>query len=53
MVMEVHDSVMVEVSPEKAEETKEVLKRVMEGVAPEFGVKLEVDISEGKNWGEV
>ncbi|MBR3204635.1 hypothetical protein IKF81_03060 [Candidatus Saccharibacteria bacterium] len=53
MVMQVHDSVMVEVSPEKAEETKEVLKRVMEGVAPEFGVKLEVDISEGKNWGEV
>ena len=53
MIMQVHDSIMVEVSPEKAEETKEVMKRVMEGVAPEFKVKLEVDVKEGKNWGEV
>lgn len=53
MVMQVHDSVMVEVVPEKAEETKQKMKEVMEGVAPEFGVKLEVDVKEGKRWSEL
>ncbi len=53
MIMQVHDSIMVEVSPEKAEETKEVMKRVMEGVAPELGVKLSVDVKEGQRWSEI
>ena len=53
MIMQVHDSVMVEVDKDKVKETKEVLKRVMEGVAPEFKVKLEVDVKEGERWSEV
>ena len=53
MIMQVHDSIMVETTPEKAEEVKEIMKRVMEGVAPEFKVRLMVDVKEGKNWGEV
>ena len=53
MIMQVHDSIMVECTPEVAEKTKQTLKTVMEGVAPEFAVKLEVEVKEGKNWGEV
>lgn len=53
MIMQVHDSVMVEAKPEVVEEAKRVLKEVMEGVVPEFKVKLEVDVKEGKNWAEV
>ena len=53
MVMQVHDSVMVEATPEVIGEAKRVLKEVMEGVAPEFKVKLVVDVKEGKNWGEI
>lgn len=53
MVMQVHDSVMVECEPEVVPEAKEVMKRVMEGVCPELPVKLVVDTKEGKNWGEV
>ena len=53
MIMQVHDSIMVEAKPEVAEEAKRVLKEVMENVAPEFPVKLLVDIKQGMNWGEV
>ena len=53
MILQVHDSIMVEAESEAAEGAKRVLIEVMEGVAPEFEVKLEVDVKEGKNWGEV
>ena len=51
--MQVHDSIMVECRPDVVEETKKVLKEVMEGVAPELGVKLEVDVKDGHRWSEV
>jgi len=53
MIMQVHDSIMVECKPEVAEETKAVMKDVMENVAPELKVKLAVEIKEGKRWSEV
>lgn len=53
MVMQVHDSIMVEAGPELAEEVKRKMKEVMEGIAPEFKVRLVVDVKQGKNWGEV
>ena len=53
MIMQVHDSIMVECKPDVMEETKKVLKEVMEGVAPELGVKLEVDVKDGHRWSEV
>lgn len=51
MVMQVHDSLIVECDEGLEERVGEVLKREMEGVAPELGVKLGVDITSGKNWG--
>ena len=53
MVVQVHDSVIVECDEGQAEEVSRVLKEQMEGVAPEIGVKLKVDVNVGKDWGEL
>ena len=53
MVMQVHDSIMVECEPSLVDVVKKTMKEVMEGVCPELSVKLLVDVKEGKNWGEV
>lgn len=50
MVMQVHDSLMVECDTQDAEEVGEILKREMEGVEPKLSVKLAVDVSVGKCW---
>lgn len=53
MIMQVHDSLMVECPKDMASEIGEILKEKMEGVAPELPVKLAVEVKVGKNWGEV
>jgi len=53
MIMQVHDSVMVECDETMAEKVAEMMKEVMEGVAPELGVKLLVDVKQGERWSEV
>ena len=53
LVMQVYDSLIVEAEKEKEEEVKEILKRIMEGVAPELKIKLAVDVKSGRNWGEI
>ena len=51
--MQVHDSLIVECDEGLAEEVGEILKREMTGVAPELSVQLAVDVTVGKNWGEL
>ncbi|MDR2336502.1 MAG: hypothetical protein LBE03_00135 [Candidatus Nomurabacteria bacterium] len=53
MILQVHDSIMVECAKDKAALVASVLKETMEGVAPELAVKLAVDVHVGENWGEV
>lgn len=53
LVMQVHDSLIVECDEGMEEEISVLLKREMENVAPELVVKLKVDVSVGKNWGEL
>ena len=53
MVMQVHDSLIVECDKGMEGEVGEVLKREMEGVAPELAVKLAVEVTCGGNWGEL
>ena len=53
LVMQVHDSLIVECEEEKAVEVAEILKREMETVAPELAIKLAVEITTGHNWGEL
>lgn len=50
MVMQVHDSLMVECDENQASEVEKVLKWVMENVAPELPVKLAVEIEVTKHW---
>ncbi len=53
IVMQVHDSLIVECKKDLEKQVSEILKREMEGVAPELPIKLAVDISSGSNWGEL
>ncbi|MCL1839953.1 DNA polymerase [Candidatus Saccharibacteria bacterium] len=53
LILQVHDSLVVECEEKLAEGVAGILKRVMEGVAPELPVKLLVEVAMGKNWGEL
>ncbi|HEY1085950.1 MAG TPA: DNA polymerase I [Candidatus Saccharimonadales bacterium] len=52
-ILQIHDSILVECPEKNAEKIGKILKETMESIAPELPVKLKVDVSIGKNWGEV
>ena len=49
-ILQIHDSILVEVPSENAKKVAEILKQEMESVAPELNVKLKVEVSIGKDW---
>ncbi len=51
--MQVHDSLIIECDEGMEGQIGGILREEMENVAPELPVKLKVDISVGKNWGEL
>lgn len=51
-VLQIHDSVLVECAEGNEDKVKEILRDCMENIYPELGIKLQVDTSSGKNWGE-
>ena len=51
LIMQVHDSLIVECDLSQKSQVATILKQEMESVAPELPVKLAVDISTGQNWG--
>ena len=53
MIMQVHDSLIIECDENDTEKIGELLKQEMESVAPELPVKLVVDVTVGNNWGEL
>ena len=53
LVMQVHDSMIVECDEKLTEEVAEILQREMEGIAPELEIKLAVEVTVGDNWGEL
>ncbi|MBO7718243.1 DNA polymerase I, partial [Candidatus Saccharibacteria bacterium] len=53
LVMQVHDSLIVECDSKIADKVAKILKEQMEAVAPELKIKLAVEVSIGKNWGEL
>lgn len=53
MIVQVHDSVIVECAEADAEKVGKILKQEMENIAPELPIKLAVDVSIGRNWGEL
>ena len=52
MLLQIHDSILVEASEKKSKEVGKILKDIMENIY-KLPVKLAVDISVGKNWGEL
>lgn len=52
ILLQVHDSLVVEAPKEEAEAVGEIMKQTMETVI-KLPVKLRADISIGKNWGEL
>lgn len=53
MIMQVHDSLIIECDEGLAEEVSRILVERMENIAPELAVKLKVDVTTGCNWGEL
>ncbi len=53
LIMQVHDSLIIECDEDKAKEVSEILKHEMEAVAPELKIKLAVEVTTAKNWGEL
>lgn len=52
-ILQVHDSILIECPEENAEKIADILRDTLENIAPQLGVKLKVDVSIGKNWGEL
>jgi len=52
LLLQIHDSILVEVPEKQAEATGKIIKETMENVY-KLPVKLKADISVGKNWGEL
>ena len=51
LIMQVHDSLIVECDTSQQDEVAKILKSNMESVAPELPVKLVVDVTSGSSWG--
>ena len=52
-VLQIHDSILVECTPNDIDKVSGIMKEVMEKICPELAIKLDVEVSSGKNWGEV
>ena len=53
LVMQIHDSLIVECDEKDAKTVASILKTEMETIAPELKIKLAVDVTTGHNWGEL
>lgn len=53
MLLQIHDSILVECPDAVAGRIAELLKETMEAVYPQLSVKLTVDTTIGQNWGEL
>lgn len=53
ILLQVHDSLLVECPAGEADKVGQILKETMESVYGDLPVKLKADISTGQNWGEL
>ncbi|MBQ3352723.1 DNA polymerase I [Candidatus Saccharibacteria bacterium] len=53
LILQVHDSLIVECDDALVDSVSSILTSTMEGVAPELDIKLVVEVTTGKNWGEL
>jgi DNA polymerase-1 len=52
-VLQIHDSILIECPAGNADAVATMLRRTMEEIAPDLAISLRVDVSTGKNWGEL
>jgi DNA polymerase-1 len=52
-ILQIHDSILIECPIENKSKVSEILRDVMENIAPNLGIKLKVDVSTGSDWGEL
>jgi DNA polymerase-1 len=52
-ILQIHDSILIECPKENGEKVAEMLKDIMENIAPELKIALKVDVHIGDNWGEL
>ena len=53
LILQIHDSLIVECPEQDAQQIATLLKEKMEQVAPELPVKLAVDVKIGNDWGKL
>lgn len=53
LVLQIHDSLVVECDQTDEKVVKMILQKEMEGVAPELKIKLKVEVTAGQNLGEL
>jgi len=53
MLLQIHDSILVEAPEDQAKDIAKLLKDTMESVYPKLPIKLDVDTTIGQNWGEL
>ena len=53
LIMQVHDSLIVECDNQDANKVATILQSEMESVAPELPIKLAVDVTTASNWGDL
>ncbi|MEI6850395.1 MAG: DNA polymerase I [Candidatus Saccharibacteria bacterium] len=52
-ILQIHDSILVECPVENSEKVADLLKDILENISPELGINFKVDVSIGRNWGEL
>ncbi len=52
-VLQIHDSILIECPAGNADAVSDLLREVMESIAPELPISLRVDVGIGKNWGDL
>ena len=52
-ILQVHDSILIECPEKNADKIADLLKNTLENIAPELEIRLKVDVSIGKSWGEL
>ncbi len=53
ILLQIHDSLLVECKKEDAKKVGEIMKECMESAYTKLPIKLKADISTGQNWGEL
>jgi DNA polymerase-1 len=53
LILQIHDSLIIECDEAQQDEISALLREKMENVAPELPVKLAVDATTATNWGDL